>query len=637
MRPESSAREVVRQRADVLRDRHVVVVQDDEQVDVEAAGVVQRFPGEARAHRAVADHRDHAPVAAGEAVRDRHAERGADRGARMADAEAVVDALGARREGREAAALLDAAEPPPAAGQHLVRIGLVADVPDQAVVGRVEDVVERDRELDRAEAGGEVPAQRARRSRSGTGAARPTAAAGRCARSARRSAGVSIAASKPSGLRSAMAAVYWSAGRRAYEWRRSVSGRAGRGRRQSPAARDASGPKSASAAMPAPASSAARGAGRGDAGDGRVSRLAAQRVGARDLAGHRGIAEHVEQVVHDLEAEADRARRSGRAPRASRAGSAGSAAQAIEHRGPDQRAGLERVHVLDLARLEAGARSRRGRAPVRPPCRACRSRARAGGSSRCARRRRCPASASFASRSKASTCSASPARIAVASSKARCVVGPAAPQVVVVHRGQVVVHERIGVDELDRGGRRVERFRRDADRARRSRRRAAAGSACPRRARHSAWRRAGARGSTRPRAGCVEHALEALAACRLPVAGRREGLHRRSRQSASAASKSCSRSSPSAPLARTRIFCSAWLSAFWQQARQHDAALELAQGLLEREFALFEPRDDGLELREGRLEVGCGLFLSGHALHPPRRERGSQCSFTRRKAVLESV
>ncbi len=76
----------------------------------------------------------------------------------MADAETVVDALRTRRERREAAALLDAREPPAAAGQHLVRVRLVAHVPDQPVIGRVEDVVKRDRELDRAEAGRKVAA-----------------------------------------------------------------------------------------------------------------------------------------------------------------------------------------------------------------------------------------------------------------------------------------------------------------------------------------------------------------------------------------------------------------------------------------------------------------------------------------------
>ena len=49
------------------------------------------------------------------------------------------------------------------AGQHLVRIGLVADVPDQPVVRRVEDIVQRDGEFDRAEAGGEMTAHLADR------------------------------------------------------------------------------------------------------------------------------------------------------------------------------------------------------------------------------------------------------------------------------------------------------------------------------------------------------------------------------------------------------------------------------------------------------------------------------------------
>ena len=44
------------------------------------------------------------------------------------------------------------------AGQDLVRIGLVADVPDQPVVRRVEDVVQGHGELDHAQAGAEMPA-----------------------------------------------------------------------------------------------------------------------------------------------------------------------------------------------------------------------------------------------------------------------------------------------------------------------------------------------------------------------------------------------------------------------------------------------------------------------------------------------
>ena len=150
--------QVVGQRADILRDRHVVVVQDHQQVDVEAAGVVQRFPCEPRAHGAVADDGRHAAVAALQAVGDRHAQRGADRGAGVADPEGVVDALLAGRERGQPALVLDRLQRFASARQHLVRIGLVADVPDEPVVRRVEHVVQRHGQLDGAEPGREVPA-----------------------------------------------------------------------------------------------------------------------------------------------------------------------------------------------------------------------------------------------------------------------------------------------------------------------------------------------------------------------------------------------------------------------------------------------------------------------------------------------
>ena len=76
----------------------------------------------------------------------------------MGGAERVVFALGALGEAGEAAALAQRADAVAAAGEDLVRIGLVADVPDQAVARRVEHVVQRDRQLDHAQAGAEVTA-----------------------------------------------------------------------------------------------------------------------------------------------------------------------------------------------------------------------------------------------------------------------------------------------------------------------------------------------------------------------------------------------------------------------------------------------------------------------------------------------
>ena len=61
-------------------------------------------------------------------------------------------------EARKTAALAQRADAVAAAGQDLVRIGLVADIPDQAVVGRVEYVMQGDGQLHHAEAGPEMAA-----------------------------------------------------------------------------------------------------------------------------------------------------------------------------------------------------------------------------------------------------------------------------------------------------------------------------------------------------------------------------------------------------------------------------------------------------------------------------------------------
>ena len=74
----------------------------------------------------------------------------------MRGAERIVVALGALGEAGEAAAGAQRADAVAAAGQDLVRVGLVADVPDQAVARRVEGVVDRGGEFHDAEAGAEM-------------------------------------------------------------------------------------------------------------------------------------------------------------------------------------------------------------------------------------------------------------------------------------------------------------------------------------------------------------------------------------------------------------------------------------------------------------------------------------------------
>ena len=76
----------------------------------------------------------------------------------MGRAERIVFALAALGEAGEAAALAQGADAVAPSGQDLVRIGLVADIPDQRVARRVEEMVQGDGELDDAEPGAEMPA-----------------------------------------------------------------------------------------------------------------------------------------------------------------------------------------------------------------------------------------------------------------------------------------------------------------------------------------------------------------------------------------------------------------------------------------------------------------------------------------------
>src|SRR3954452_12082794 len=76
----------------------------------------------------------------------------------MRGAERVVIALGALGEAGQTAAGAKRTDAVAAAGQDLVRIGLMADVPDQPVARRVEDVMDRGRQFDDAEAGSKMAA-----------------------------------------------------------------------------------------------------------------------------------------------------------------------------------------------------------------------------------------------------------------------------------------------------------------------------------------------------------------------------------------------------------------------------------------------------------------------------------------------
>ena len=76
----------------------------------------------------------------------------------MADAKGVVGAFTAPREGGKTAFLAQAGHLFAAPGEDLVRVGLVADIPQQAIVRGVVDVMQGNGQLDYAQAGTKMAA-----------------------------------------------------------------------------------------------------------------------------------------------------------------------------------------------------------------------------------------------------------------------------------------------------------------------------------------------------------------------------------------------------------------------------------------------------------------------------------------------
>ena len=81
----------------------------------------------------------------------------------MGGAKGVVLAFGPAGEAGEATALAQRADPVAPPGQYLMRIGLVTDVPNQFVIGGIEDVMQGNRQLDHAETGSKMAARNCNR------------------------------------------------------------------------------------------------------------------------------------------------------------------------------------------------------------------------------------------------------------------------------------------------------------------------------------------------------------------------------------------------------------------------------------------------------------------------------------------
>ena len=155
----AQGREVMGKAADGRRVGPRVVVDDDDQRTVlRRCDVVERLPGHPAGERPVTDHGDDGPafqltsdlVALGDAVGP------GQRGRGVAVLDDVVLGLTTAGVAGQSAARAQALEARGAAGEDLVDVRLVAGVPDDPVTWRVEDPVQRQRQLDRPEVRAEM-------------------------------------------------------------------------------------------------------------------------------------------------------------------------------------------------------------------------------------------------------------------------------------------------------------------------------------------------------------------------------------------------------------------------------------------------------------------------------------------------
>ena len=151
--------EVLRHPADGRRIAAPVVVEDDHHLRLQLPDVVEGFVGHPAGERTVADDADHLAGLAAELASGGEAERVAQPGRRVRVLHEVVLRLAPRGVSAQSALLAQRLELEHPAREHLVDIGLVPGVEDDRVLRAVEHAVHRNRELDDAEVGAEVPAR----------------------------------------------------------------------------------------------------------------------------------------------------------------------------------------------------------------------------------------------------------------------------------------------------------------------------------------------------------------------------------------------------------------------------------------------------------------------------------------------
>ena len=146
------------QAAMVLGDGLVVVIDDDDQVAIEFGGIVKALKRQAARKRAVANNGNDVVRIARQVARVGKAAAQAHRGRGVTHGEQVVLGLVGIGKARSLTITLRIDISVRAPGQRLVGVGLVRNVKDNLVDGGVKHAMKRNRKLNDAQVGGNVPA-----------------------------------------------------------------------------------------------------------------------------------------------------------------------------------------------------------------------------------------------------------------------------------------------------------------------------------------------------------------------------------------------------------------------------------------------------------------------------------------------
>ena len=144
--------------ADIARDAHPIVIDDQDETVGGVPDGVEGLQGDAVGQRSIADDSDDILLAATGITGRGETKRGGKRNARVAADRRIIRRFTGEWEPAHAAESPQRLHPDIASGEHLPGVGLMADIPNQFVLGKIKDAAERQRQLHHPQAGRQMAA-----------------------------------------------------------------------------------------------------------------------------------------------------------------------------------------------------------------------------------------------------------------------------------------------------------------------------------------------------------------------------------------------------------------------------------------------------------------------------------------------